>query len=67
MIFQNRQFCMRRCAGRYESSLFANCSFPQVAHQLNPFMLSRLFYRNPLDRSTSYIRGVWLVFAIFKF
>ena len=32
--------------------------------RINPFMPNRLFYLNSLDRSISYIRGVWLVFII---
>ena len=31
---------------------------------VNPFMPSGLFYHNSLDRSISYIRGVWLGFFL---
>ena len=33
----------------------------------DPFIPSGLFYLNSLDRSISYIRGIWLVFIIFMF
>ena len=29
---------------------------------VNPFMPSRFFYLKSLDKSISYIRGIWLVF-----
>ena len=32
--------------------------------QINPFTPNELFYLNSLDRSISYLRGVWLVFII---
>ena len=34
---------------------------------LNPFMPNWFFYLNSLDRSISYIRGLWLVFIIIMF
>ena len=34
---------------------------------INPFMLSELFYLKSLDKSISYLRGVWLVFIIIMF
>ena len=33
----------------------------------DPFIPSGLFYHCSLDRSISYIRGIWLVFIIFMF
>ena len=37
---------------------------PLVLKSYNPCMPSGLFYLNSLDRSVSYIRGVWLVFLL---
>ena len=34
---------------------------------VNPFMPSRFFYLKSLDKSISYIRGIWLVFIIIMF
>ena len=36
-------------------------------NRLNPFMPSGILYLNPLDRSISYIKGIWLVFIIIIF
>ena len=41
--------------------------YPKYSDTLNPFMPSGLFYLKSLDRSISYIRGVWLVFIITVF
>ena len=38
--------------------------YESVFIHLYPFKPSVLFYLNSLDRSISYIRGVWLVFII---
>ena len=37
--------------------------FEDRTEVLNPFMPSGLFYLKSLDRSISYVRGVWLVFC----
>ena len=40
---------------------------PVCIHEVNSFMPCGLFYLNSLDRSITYIRGVWLVFIIITF
>ena len=49
----------------YDDSLYKHTFTKQVQQYfINPFMPNGLFYLNSLDRSISYIRGLWLVFFI---
>ena len=41
-----------------------SCKQFQLRYLFNPSMPSRLFYHNSLDRSISYISGVWLFLYI---
>ena len=49
---------------RFQPYQFANGTYSLLhLNKINPFMPSGIFYLKPLDKSISYIRGVWVVFC----
>ena len=57
----------RNCPVIVDRTLRTITLYWQLVCLFNPFMPSGLFYLDSLDRSISYIRGIWLVFIIVMF